>query len=227
MGPVVVLFVEPDSVYKRMGLDCYDAARDARTWPGGCPVVAHPPCRTWGSLKAFAKSAPADEHALGPWAVEQVRRWGGVLEHPRSSTLFRECGCPPPDALPDEWGGWTLDVDQYHWGHKAKKATRLYIVGTREIPPIPRREGQPTHNLSRSRTKENRHSRGPHLPELSRKARAATPPDFARWLVDVANLCKHNIPLCVTTVASDDDRDDRDRCPACGWHGGCHRQDCR
>lgn len=36
-----------------------------------------------------------------------------------------------------------------------------------------------------------------------------------------------NIPLCVTTVASDDDRDDRDRCPACGWHGGCHRQDCR
>lgn len=50
---------------------------------------------------------------------------------------------------------------------------------------------------------------------------------YPRWVWENANKLFANIPLCVTTVASDDDRDDRDRCPACGWHGGCHRQDCR
>ena len=50
MHPVVVLFVRADSIYKTLpGVECYDEARDARTWPGGCPVVAHPPCRTWGT----------------------------------------------------------------------------------------------------------------------------------------------------------------------------------
>jgi len=185
---VAALFVRSDSVYKTMpGVDCYDAERNALTWPGGCPVVAHPPCRTWGTLKAWVKSAPPGEHELATWAIEQVRRWGGVLEHPRGSSLFGECGC---GGFDDESGGWLLDVDQFHWGHKARKATRLYIVGTRDIPPIPKREGQPTHNLSRlSRSKENRQNKGPHLPELSGKAREASPPEFAKWLVEIARRC--------------------------------------
>jgi len=129
VDPVVVLFVRADSIYKTLpGVECYDEARDARTWPGGCPVVAHPPCRTWGCLKHFATAAPAHEHALGPWAIDKVRRWGGVLEHPKGSTLFRECGCALPGGLPDEWGGITLEVDQFHWGHKARKRTLLYVT---------------------------------------------------------------------------------------------------
>ena len=56
---VAVLFVRSDSVYKQMAdVDCYDIDRDARTWPGGCPVVAHPPCRAWGLLRQFAKPRP-------------------------------------------------------------------------------------------------------------------------------------------------------------------------
>jgi len=194
MQRVAALFVRADSVYKTLpDVECYDAERDARTWPGGCPAVAHPPCRTWGGLKAFVKSAPADEHDLGPWAIDQVRRWGGVVEHPKSSTLYRDCGCGLIDGVPDQWGGWTLVVDQFHWGHKARKPTRLYIVGTRDVPPMPHRDGQPTHNLSRlSRTKENRQAKGPHLPELSAKAREATPIAFAVWLVELARRCGKN-----------------------------------
>ena len=46
MTQVAVLFARADSIYKTLpGCDVYDIKRDARTWPGGCPVVAHPPCR--------------------------------------------------------------------------------------------------------------------------------------------------------------------------------------
>jgi hypothetical protein len=193
MHALVVLFVRADSIYKTLpGVECYDEARDARTWPGGCPVVAHPPCRTWGCLKAFATKAPPHEHALGPWAVEQVRRWGGVLEHPKGSTLFRECGCPVPFGLPDQWGGQTIEVDQWAWGHKARKATLLYIVG---LPTnaawleTPKRDGRPTHCVGRPG--------GPRkpgqIPCCTHEDRERTPPAFAAWLVELARRCsKHN-----------------------------------
>lgn len=42
---VAALFVRADGNYKAMpGVDAWDMERDARLWPGGCPVVAHPPC---------------------------------------------------------------------------------------------------------------------------------------------------------------------------------------
>ncbi|HVZ17910.1 MAG TPA: hypothetical protein VG897_12380, partial [Terriglobales bacterium] len=81
MRDVAILFARQDSNYKAMtGTDVFDIDRDARTFAGGMPVVAHPPCRMWGRLRQFAKGRP-DEKALGIWAVDQVRTWGGVLEH--------------------------------------------------------------------------------------------------------------------------------------------------
>lgn len=93
---ISVLFARADSNYKALpSVDVWDAERDARTWPGGNPVVAHPPCRAWGRLRHFAKPRP-DEKALAIFAVDQVRKWGGVLEHPASSTLWTEAGLPAP-----------------------------------------------------------------------------------------------------------------------------------
>jgi hypothetical protein len=191
--PVAALFVRADSIYKTLpGVDCYDEQRDARSWPGGCPIVAHPPCRTWGCLKAFATAAPPHEHALGPWTVEQVRRWGGVIEHPKGSTLFWECGCLRPNKGPDQWDGITIEVEQFHWGHKARKRTLLYIVGTKNIPDRPQREGTPTHVIDRpgAARKLERPSSAGKLPWVSHKEREATPPDFARWLVELARKCR-------------------------------------
>lgn len=198
MQTIAALFVRADSIYKTLpGVDCYDINRDARTWPGGCPVVAHPPCRTWGTLKAWAK-APPHEHGLALWAVEQLRRWGGVLEHPAASDLWREAQLPEPDWLPDQWGGWTLQCDQFHWGHLARKRTRLYIVGAKpaDLPEMPRRSGSPSHcvtSLSRrahnSRTGRPEASPCSALPELGQKQREKTPPDFADWLVELARRC--------------------------------------
>lgn len=193
MIQVAALFVRADSIYKTLpGVDCYDSERDARTWPGGCPVVAHPPCRTWGCLKALATKAPPHEHSLGPWAIDQVRRWGGVLEHPKGSSLFRECGCALPGGLPDEWGGMTLEVDQFHWGHKARKRTLLYVVGVWPVPAMPHRSGEPTHVIKRGMRAQMR-LKPIHIPECSHEVREKTPPAFAAWLVELARRCSgHN-----------------------------------
>lgn len=192
---IAALFVRPDSVYKTLpGVDCYDAERDALTWPGGSPIVAHPPCRTWGKLKAFAK-APPHEHGLALWAVEKIHRWGGVLEHPAASDLWREASLPRPGALPDKWGGWTFECDQFHWGHLAQKRTRLYICGTISLPSIPHRDGIPSHCVSRLTgkkcTAEERRGRPGWKPELGPNRRDKTPFEFAVWLIALARLTEH------------------------------------
>ncbi|HMM52763.1 MAG TPA: hypothetical protein PKD87_14270 [Burkholderiaceae bacterium] len=185
---VAVLYARPDSIYKLLdGADVWDMERDARRWPGGAPVVAHPPCRAWGRLRAFAKPRE-DEKALALHAVESVRRWGGVLEHPAGSTLWTAAGLPRPFEGPDDWGGWTLPVSQFWWGHKAEKRTWLYIVGAApdELPPIPFRMGYPTHIIGSSMRRKG--ERG-WMPGTTKAEREHTPPALAVWLVAVARVC--------------------------------------
>lgn len=107
MMDVAVLFARHDSIYKSLpGCDVWDIERDARTWPGGTPIVAHPPCRSWGTFRHVAK--PVDgERELALWAVDQIRRYGGVLEHPARSALWREKPLPEPGQR-DDWGGGPL-----------------------------------------------------------------------------------------------------------------------
>jgi hypothetical protein len=184
---VAALFVRADSIYKTLpGVDAWDMERDARKWPGGCPVVAHPPCRAWGRLRQFSKPRE-DEKALGPWAVERVRRWGGVLEHPAESTLFAHCGMPEPiPRVFDDFGGWTLGIHQHDFGHRAQKATWLYIVGCRPLfmPALPRLKlGSATHCIRPTKSY-------PRLPSVTKAEREHTPPELARWLVDLARRCR-------------------------------------
>lgn len=179
---VAALFVRSDSIYKRLpGVDAWDAERDARAWPGGVPCVAHPPCRGWGRMRQFASKVRPDEKALGPWAVERVRAHGGVLEHPFDSTLWPHCGLPVPGAVPDAWGGYSIEVDQFHWGHKARKRTWLYIVGVApdDLPALPQRKGNPTHCVRPPKTY-------PRLPCITKAEREHTPHELSRWLVEVA-----------------------------------------
>jgi hypothetical protein len=180
MRKVAILFARSDSVYKTLlGCDVWDIERDARRWPGAAPVVAHPPCRAWGRLRTFAKPRP-DEKELAPWAVEQVRQWGGVLEHPAASTLWAACDLPAPGRF-DTVGGWTLPIHQHWFGHRAEKATLLYIVGIapRDVPEMPMRIDEPTHVVqSRKRTD--------YRPHISKAEREHTPLALAQWLVELA-----------------------------------------
>lgn len=186
MEPIVsVLFARADSIYKQLpGCDVWDIERDARNWTGKCHDVAHPPCRAWGVFSMFAKPRD-DEKALAPWAVDQVRQFGGVLEHPAGSKLWPVLGLPEPGKR-DEFGGWTLPVHQHWWGHRAEKKTRLYIVGCdpKYIPAMPLRIDEPTHVIG----DVGRSGKGKR-PEVSKAEREHTPPAFAHWLVDLARRC--------------------------------------
>ena len=129
------------------GVECYGVDRDAYTFGGGGPVVAHPPCRAWGKLKRFSK-ADEREKALAPFCVEIVRRHGGVLEHPKGSSLWAHCQLPTPKAGGlDAYGGWTVEVDPYDWGFPAHKPTYLYIVGASPIDVVAT-VGFPERNLA-------------------------------------------------------------------------------
>ena len=174
----VALFVRGDSEYKTYPqIDSYDIERDALTFNGSCPVIAHPPCRAWGVLSHMANPEPG-ERELALWAVSVVRTNGGVLEHPAGSRLFVEGDLPEPGWFPDSYGGFTIEIDQYDFGHVAHKPTRLYIVGCSigDLPPIPHRAG---------RAKKSITGQVPGTKRCTQKEREYTPRPLIDWMLKV------------------------------------------
>lgn len=162
---IAALFTRKDSPYLSLGCDCYDIDRDALTWRGGSRLIAHPPCRAWGQYSHIAKPRPG-ERQLALWAIDKVRTFGGALEHPINSKLWAESGCSGW-GLRDQFGGILVPFLQCSFGHRAPKASCLYLVDC-EVPSFP--EPRPT-----STTVER----------MCRAEREATPPELAKWLVDL------------------------------------------
>jgi len=161
--------------YKLPNLDIYDIERDAKSFSGGLPVVAHPPCRGWGRLRHFAQPRPG-ELDLARFAVRMVRENGGVLEHPSGSSLWFDQNLPIGKQT-DGYGGYTLKVDQSHWGHKAQKSTLLYVCGCSRsyVPQMPLSFDCITGNVEKN---------------LSKSDREKTPYQFCTWLVELASRCR-------------------------------------
>ena len=153
-------------------------------------MVAHPPCRAWGRLRHMANPRP-DEKNLARLAVALVREFGGVLEHPAWSTLWDAQKLPLPGAR-DQYGGWTLPISQYWWGHKAEKKTWLYIVGCepKDIPQLPMALGDAPMVVGNGTTNHPQRGDRGWRPEIPRAEREHTPPEFAEWLVELARRCK-------------------------------------
>jgi hypothetical protein len=146
---VAALFVATGGVYFGLpDVDPWDQVRDARKYAGPWPVVAHPPCQLWVNFATLnfkryggEHNRPGNDGGCFASALESVRRWGGVLEHPASSKAWPAHGLPMP--VPGKWtphlgGGdwWTCEVWQSAYGHKARKRTWLYFVGHRRPPEM-------------------------------------------------------------------------------------------
>ena len=136
---IAALYVEKDGCYYGLvGVDPWDQARDARRYAGPHPVVAHPPCQRWGRFWHGSTRKPhqyrlGDDGGCFKAALDAVRTWGGVLEHPCDSHAWRHFGLAPPKRhagwqQAGDLIGWTCYVEQGHYGHMSRKPTWLYAA---------------------------------------------------------------------------------------------------
>lgn len=171
MKNIDILYTRKKTIYNNLSVRTWGMAEDARNWKGGNSVIAHPPCRAWGKLKHLAKPRK-DEKALAIHAVIMIRLYGGILEHPAESSLWKLMNLPRPGQK-DSWG-WTLSIDQQWFGHRAEKKTWLYIVGIEpgRIPIYPIQLKQ------RGRTVES----------MGKAERERTPEKLAIWLIKTVEL---------------------------------------
>jgi hypothetical protein len=142
---VAALYVDPNGVYSEAeSVELWDEARDARLYAGPWPVVAHPPCARWCRLAGFVEARfghkRGDDGGCFAAALDAVRTYGGVLEHPADSRAFHHFGLPIPSrcggwtgSLWDE--GWSCYVEQGRYGHVVRKATWLYACHV-ELPAL-------------------------------------------------------------------------------------------
>lgn len=143
---VAALYVQTNGCYFNVpGVDPWDEVRDARMYGGPWPVVTHSPCQRWGR---FWKGQPGninkgkverkgDDGGCFKCALSDVRRWGGVAEHPEGSHAWAHFGLTKPPRsggwVPaDDLGGWTCRVEQGQYGHIHPKPTWLYVFGLSE-----------------------------------------------------------------------------------------------
>lgn len=194
---VAALFVDPRGVYAGLdGVDVWGPDRDARTYAGPHPVVAHPPCQLWVNLAAVnfkryggEHNRPGNDGGCFKAALAAVREFGGVLEHPAFSNAWERYSLRPPFRAPVGW----IEVDDYGflpgrrefvcevwrsaYGHPARKRTWLLYSG--RVPPA---------ELDWTR-KPGRHQCGWFdriKPTLGKKAASATPPAFRDALIALA-----------------------------------------
>lgn len=190
---IAALFVEEGGCYSGLdGVDPWPQSRDARCYRGPHPVVAHPPCQLWGKMARvnYARwggnhNIPGNDGFCFAAALFAVNAFGGVLEHPAQSYAWPEFGLAKPTGT--GWTksglGWTCEVWQSAYGHKANKATWLYYKGT-----------QPPFELDWSRPKgshqigfQDQRGKARNKSTLSKREANATPVKFRDELLRLAS----------------------------------------
>lgn len=178
---IPVLFTSSHSNYNLFDcFDTYDLERNAFTYYGRNPVIAHPPCRLFSRLRAFS-TAHIKEKQCAFFALSQVRMFGGILEHPLSSTLWHN-GNFNLTGKPDIYGGFLRSVDLSWFGFPCQKKTMLYFVGISpaQLPHFPLSFTAPLYSIGNS--KHNR------LMELPKKYRSSTPLPMIEYFIQVMNI---------------------------------------
>ena len=146
---IAALYIDPVGIYSTVpGVEPWGLPdRDARTYSGPWPVVAHPPCQRWGKLgsprprgrnRAVSGGVVGADDGCFAAALGALRQWGGALEHPAGSLAWRAFGLFEPTGM-----GWHQGIDglwcglvwQSDYGHRAPKPTWVLYKGAN--PPLP------------------------------------------------------------------------------------------
>lgn len=198
---VQALFVDTKGIYRELlgAENCWGVDRDARTFTGPGPVVAHPPCQLWTAMAAVnfkrysnEKNRPA--YAGGSdgdcflFAIAAVRVFGGIVEHPAQTRAWAYYGLPAPTR-----GKWTrlagqgvecaavCQVSQCAYGHRARKRTWLFYCGQR--PPFELDWSEPAYTHQIGHDAKMKRPR----PSLGKREASATPRAFAETLIRLAD----------------------------------------
>lgn len=201
---VAALFIDPHGPYPELlGADmCWDEERDASTYSGPWPVIAHPPCNMWVNMaghnyirytrergKPQPHLRPGNDGGRFAAALRSVCEHGGVLEHPAGSHAWSTFGLQRPkrgmwtrvDAVGMKGvAHWVTEVSQSAYGHSARKRTWLYLVTSDIEPPcLDWSDPEGSHQIGwYDRAK----------PTLSKRAASITPVEFAQLLAGLAEL---------------------------------------
>lgn len=196
---IAALFVQPKGHYPTMeGVDAWDKQRNAMLYRGPYSVVAHPPCARWSMLAAVVEATHGikrgDDNGMFRFAVESVRRWGGVLEHPHASRAFRAYNIREPRKNQTGWtrnarGEWVTYVRQSNYGHRATKPTWLFYCGKNPPPDLDWRlsEGTAIVTTVGAGNSAGRKTGGDKV--LGKDEAMDSPIEFANLLVDMARNC--------------------------------------
>lgn len=183
---IAALCVNRRSIYKKIGLDCYDEDRDTYRFPGGKPVIAHPPCRGYSTFLRHSANHDPSEKALAILCLDWLLQYGGVLEHPAHSKFFTEVlGLRPGRTRA---GIQLLEINQEWFGYCKPKKTWL-AVPTRysDIPEIPFRLCPRGTFTEKGGTKTIGYRRWTNL---TKSQRSETTYELAIWLIE---LVRRNI----------------------------------
>lgn len=182
---IPVLFTQKNSNYNEIQIfDCYDEKRNALSFNDRVPLIAHPPCRKFSRLRGLS-TAPLSEKKLAFFALAKVRQFGGILEHPRSSTLWKD-GNFNLDGTIDSYGGFLRSVDLSWFGFPARKKTMLYFCGITpvQLPSFPISLNAITHVVSSSYKSDKK--------EIPRNMRSTTPFPMIEFFIEVMNIINEN-----------------------------------
>lgn len=209
---IAALFVQKNGIYYGLpNVDPWDATRDARFYDGPWPVVAHPPCSRWCRLAGLVEARwghkRGEDGGCFAHALDCVRKFGGVLEHPAVSTASARhaLNAPPYNGGWIKAGiddpGWVTYVEQYNYGHPAIKGTWLYACHV-DLPKLDWRHQRPSGAALMGHDSQisprwatvsycgNVTKYAPDRPRLSPKAASATPIAFRDILINMAITAK-------------------------------------
>ena len=189
---IAALFVQKGGSYTGLpGVDLWDIDRDARTYDGPWPVVAHPPCQLWTRFAHvnYARwggehNRPGNDGGCFAAALAIVRKWGGVLEHPAFTDAWKAHGLLRPEL--GRWkfhdGYWVTEVWQSAYTHQARKRTWLLYCGFYPPPPLRWNRAEATHQIGF----HDQRGKAANKPTISGKKASATPAEFRDLLISLA-----------------------------------------
>lgn len=157
---ITVLCCHSRSVYKKLGVNCYDQKRDALTYSGYSPIIAHPPCRSFSRLHGFVSiENKIRDHEIADHCITLLRRNGGILEQPARSTMKKVFDLGQP-----------YYIDQYWFGLPFSKPTWLWTFNC-ELNDLPLMLN-PVRNTRKT------------MANMSSQQRSYTTVEMATWLID-------------------------------------------